>query len=92
MREWCITGLQDLSDDFGLSEPSLAAEEIRCRSAAGEQLSERDVEDIAYKYHCRVSWLMPVSSVVPKKGPYPLLERLFRKPAPVVVEEDEEDA
>lgn len=56
MREWVITGLEGLSDDFGLSEPSLAAEEVRSRLAAGEQLSERDVEDIAYKYHCFVSW------------------------------------
>lgn len=92
MREWCITGLEGLSDDFGLSEPSLAAEEIRSRSAAGEQLSERDIEDIAYKYHSRVLWLVPVSSYVPQKGSYPLLESLFRKPAPVVVEEDEDDA
>ena len=92
MREWVISGFADLSDDFGLSEPSLAAEEIRCRSAAGEQLSERDVEDIAYKYHCRVSWMVPVSSDMSEKGSYPLLESLFRKPAPVVVEEDEGDA
>lgn len=59
MREWFIIGLEGLSDDFGLSEPSLASEEVCCRFAAGEQLSERDVEDIAYKYHCRVSWKNP---------------------------------
>ena len=59
MREWVIIGLGGLSDDFGLSEPSLAAEEVRSRFAAGEQLSERDVENIAYKYHCRVSWENP---------------------------------
>lgn len=54
MRNWTILGLEGLSDDFGSCEPYTAAEEIRRRLAAGESLAERDIEDIARKYHCRV--------------------------------------
>lgn len=56
MRSWTVLGLEGLSDDFGCCEPYTAAEEIRRRLAAGESLAERDIEDIARKYHCRVEW------------------------------------
>lgn len=56
MRQWTIIGLEGLSDDFGISEPYLAAEVIRSRLAAGQNLSERDIEDIAYKFNCHVEW------------------------------------
>ena len=56
MRQWTIIGLEGLSDDFGISEPYLAAEVIRSRLAAGQDLSERDIEDIAYKFNCHVEW------------------------------------
>lgn len=55
MQQWMIVGLEGLSDDCGISEPYLAAEVIRSRLAAG-QLSERDIEDIARKFYCRVEW------------------------------------
>lgn len=56
MRNWMIVGLEGLSDDFGCCEPYTAAEEIRRRLAAGEQLAERDIEAIARMYGCRVKW------------------------------------
>lgn len=56
MRQWTIIGLDGLSDDCGISEPSLAAEVIRSRLAAGQSLSEQDIEDIAYRFFCRVEW------------------------------------
>ena len=56
MRQWMIVGLEGLSDDCGISEPYLAAEIIRSRLAAGQNLSERDIEDIAYRFYCRVEW------------------------------------
>ena len=56
MRQWTIIGLNGLSDDCGISEPYLAAEIIRSRLAAGQNLTEQDVEDIAYKFFCRVEW------------------------------------
>lgn len=56
MRQWTIIGLDGLSDDCGISEPSLAAEVIRSRLAAGQTLSEQDMEDIAYRFFCRVEW------------------------------------
>lgn len=56
MRKWIIVGFDGLSGDFGLSEPGWAAEEIRSRQTVGENLSERDIEDIAYKHYCRVEW------------------------------------
>lgn len=56
MRSWTILGLEGLSDDFGCCEPYAAAEEIRRRLAAGEQLTERDIEAIARMFGCRVKW------------------------------------
>lgn len=56
MRSWTILGLEGLSDDFGCCAPYTAAEEIRRRSASGEQLTERDIEAIARIYGCRVKW------------------------------------
>lgn len=56
MRQWMIVGLEGLSDDCGISEPSLAAAVIRSRLAAGQNLTERDIEDIAYRFYCRVEW------------------------------------
>lgn len=56
MRQWTIIGLEGLSDDFGISEPYLASEVIRSRLAAGQDLSERDIEDIVYKFNCHVEW------------------------------------
>lgn len=56
MRNWTIIGLEGLSDDWGCCEPYTAAEEIRRRLAAGEQLTEQDIEDIARMCGCRVKW------------------------------------
>ena len=56
MRQWTITGLDGLTDDWGISEPYWATEVIRSRLAAGQSLSERDIEDIAYSFFCRVEW------------------------------------
>lgn len=56
MREWCIVGLDELCDDYGISEPYWAAELIRSRLADGQSLTERDIEDIAHKFFCRVEW------------------------------------
>ena len=56
MRKWTIIGLDGLSDDCGISEPSLVAEVIRSRLAAGQTLSEQDIEDIAHRFYCRVEW------------------------------------
>lgn len=56
MKQWMIVGLEGLSDDCGISEPSLADEVIRSRLAAGQTLSEQDIEDIAYRFYCRVEW------------------------------------
>lgn len=56
MRQWIIVGLEGLSDDFGLCSPDCAAEVIRSRLAAGQTLSEQDIEDIAYRFYCRVEW------------------------------------
>ncbi len=56
MRQWTITGLDGLTDDWGISEPYWATEVIRSRLAAGQSLSERDIEDIAYRFFCRVEW------------------------------------
>ena len=56
MRQWTIIGLDGLTDDCGISEPYLTAEIIRSRLAAGQNLTEQDVEDIAYKFFCRVEW------------------------------------
>lgn len=50
MRQWTITGLDGLTDDWGISEPYWATEVIRSRLAAGQSLSERDIEDIAYRF------------------------------------------
>lgn len=57
MRKWSIIGLDGLCDDQGISEPYWAAEVIRSRCAKGEELTERDIEDIAHKFFCRVEWL-----------------------------------
>ena len=56
MRQWTIIGLDGLTDDLGISEPYWATEVIRSRLAAGQSLSERDIEDIAYRFFCRVEW------------------------------------
>ena len=56
MRQWTIIGLDGLTDDWGISEPYWATEVIRTRLAAGQSLSERDIEDIAYRFFCRVEW------------------------------------
>lgn len=56
MRQWTIIGLDGLTDDWGISEPYWATEVIRSRLAAGQSLSERDIEDIAHKFFCRVEW------------------------------------
>lgn len=56
MRKWTIIGLEGLSDDFGLCSPDCAAEVIRSRRAKGEELTERDIEDIANRFYCRVEW------------------------------------
>ncbi len=56
MRQWTIIGLDGLTDDWGISEPYWATEVIRSRLAAGQSLSERDIEDIAYRFFCRVEW------------------------------------
>ena len=56
MRQWTIIGLDGLTDDWGISEPYWAPEVIRSRLAAGQSLSERDIEDIAYRFFCRVEW------------------------------------
>lgn len=56
MRQWTIIGLDSLTDDWGISEPYWATEVIRSRLAAGQSLSERDIEDIAYRFFCRVEW------------------------------------
>lgn len=56
MKQWMIVGLEGLSDDCGISEPSLADEVIQSRLAAGQTLSEQDIEDIAYRFYCRVEW------------------------------------
>ena len=56
MREWCIVGLDGLCDDYGISEPYWAAEVIRSRLADGQSLTERDIEDVAHKFFCRVEW------------------------------------
>lgn len=56
MRKWTILGFEGFSDDFGCCEPYTAAEEIRRRLVAGEQLTERDIEAIARMYGCRVKW------------------------------------
>lgn len=56
MRSWTIVGLEGLCDDWGWCEPDAAASEIRRRKANGEHLTERDIEDIAHKHHCRVKW------------------------------------
>lgn len=56
MRNWTIIGLEGFSDDWGCCEPYTAAEEIRRRLAAGEQLTEQDIEAIARMCGCRVKW------------------------------------
>lgn len=56
MRKYSIIGLDGLCDDQGISEPFWAAEVIRFRRAIGEELTERDIEDIAHKFFCRVEW------------------------------------
>lgn len=56
MRQWTIIGLDGLTDDWGISEPYWATEVIRSRLAAGQSLLERDIEDIAYRFFCRVEW------------------------------------
>lgn len=56
MRQWTIIGLEGLSDDCGISEPHLVAEVIQSRLAAGQTLSEQDIEDIAHRFYCRVEW------------------------------------
>lgn len=56
MRQWTIIGLDGLTDDWGISEPYWATEVIRSRLAAWQSLSERDIEDIAYRFFCRVEW------------------------------------
>ena len=56
MRQWTIIGLDGLTDDWGISEPYWATEVIRSRLAAGQSLSERDIEDIAYRFFCREEW------------------------------------
>ena len=56
MRQWTIIGLDGLTDDWGISEPYWATEVIRSRLAAGQSLSEREIEDIAYRFFCRVEW------------------------------------
>lgn len=56
MRNWTILGLEGLSDDWGWSEPYAAADTIRRRQAAGENLTEQDIEKIAQQFGCRVEW------------------------------------
>ncbi len=56
MRKWTIMGFEGLSDDWGWSEPHAAADAIRRRQAAGEELTEQDVEEVARRFHCRVKW------------------------------------
>ena len=56
MRQWTIIGLDGLTGDWGISEPYLAAEVIRSRLAAGQTLSDQDIEDIAHRFYCRVEW------------------------------------
>lgn len=56
MRKWTIVGLEGLCDDWGWCEPDAAANAIRLRKAAGEELTEQDVEEIARRFHCRVKW------------------------------------
>ena len=55
MKTWTIIGLEGLSDDFGYSEPEAAADAIR-RRQMHEDLSPQDIEDIAYRFHCRIKW------------------------------------
>ena len=56
MRKWTIVGLEGLCDDWGCCEPDAAADAIRRRVAAGEDLAEEDVERIARNFGCRVRW------------------------------------
>ena len=56
MREWTIVGREGLCDDWGWCEPDAAAAAIRQRQAAGEELTEEDVERIARLCNCRVRW------------------------------------
>lgn len=56
MRKWTIVGLEGLCDDNGFCEPYTAGEVIRAKQAAGEHLTEADIEEIARRFHCRVKW------------------------------------
>lgn len=56
MRKWTIVGLEGLCDDWGFCEPDAAADAIRRRVAAGEDLTEADVDRIARNFNCRVKW------------------------------------
>lgn len=51
-RAWIIT-----ENDPVLSDSDAAASEIRLREIyAGKELSEREIEDIACMFYCRVDW------------------------------------
>lgn len=56
MRTWTIMGLEGLCDDWGYCDPYSAADTIRRRQAAGENLTEQHIEKIARMYHCCVKW------------------------------------
>ena len=71
MRDWVF--YSSSRDALYKGDTGLAVEEVRRREAAGEILSERDIEDIAHKYHCRLSWVKKYEP----DGLFSLLHRLF---------------
>lgn len=51
-RTWII-----IENDSVLDDSDAAANEIRLREIyAGKELSEREIEDIASMFYCRVDW------------------------------------
>lgn len=50
-RSWVL-----IENDSVLGDSDSAANEIRLREIYTGQLSERDIEDIARKFYCRVEW------------------------------------
>lgn len=50
-RSWVL-----IENDSVLGDSDSAANEIRLREIYAGQLSERDIEDIARKFYCRVEW------------------------------------